>query len=189
MTFQKHYSDYTTATSAFGLSPFTEAREVWLDFFPPGLALFVLRFQSSTTYTQHSSLEALCGSEVPSCQCFWFSSANGANTHTGSHFQSICPTQTSLCSTCYCCLCFLAPFSSNLIFHPQLSSGFPPFLSLSTFVQSRNEFTMRRSKYRYFDWFNVASITLWLKVNALKDPSKVLKSAWGVNHFKELLFT
>lgn len=96
-------------------SPFIEAR-AWLGFFfQPGFALVFLCFQPSTTYAQRSSLEALCESEAPSCQCFWFSSANGANIHTGYRFQSTCPTQTSLCSTCYCWFVLPLPPSSPFI--------------------------------------------------------------------------
>lgn len=97
---------------------------------PQSCLVFFLCFQPSITYTQRSSLEALCGSEAPSCQCFWFSSANGANTHNGSHFQSTCFTQTSLCSTCYCWFvlsCFLSlypHFSSTIKLRPSFLSAF-----------------------------------------------------------------
>lgn len=111
-------------------------------YFSPWFCLVFFRFQPSITYAHCSSLEALSGSEAPSCQCCWFSSANGANTHIGFRFQSTCSTQTSLCSTCYCWFvlsCFLS-------LHPHFSSAIKLRLSfLYAFfylVQSRDEFEM-----------------------------------------------
>lgn len=139
MTSQKHYSDYTTATSAF--LTFTIHRSqssVFRLFFPPGLAFFFF-FVSNLPSRTHSIPAWRPCVEVrhPAVNAFDFHQLM-EQTHTlAPTSRAPAPHKHPYAPLVIAGLCFLVYFPYILTFHPQLSSGFPSFLHFSHCTKQR----------------------------------------------------